>query len=225
MLTQGRCTAEQYTIEFEILEADCFLGDIALMDIYKRGLNDDLVEKIYSVGNMPDSLREWKHWAKKLDKQKRMKEDFQSTKRVVGPSPRPRGFSTIPVNYRPNGNIQIRRSPPPQGNTFRNQGFRNQFSQQGYRPTPTPAQAPAGGAQGGAVPMEIDQAVRRGNQQPYNPMRCFKCGMPGHRAVECRAIIRVMETHTGTNQGNNINEEGNPEGNGGEEGFVSGQTA
>lgn len=73
-LKQGNQTAEEYAASFKELSIHTGYNDAAHMEKFERGLNPALVDKIYSLPNMPTSLKDWIHWATKLDRQWRQRE-------------------------------------------------------------------------------------------------------------------------------------------------------
>lgn len=165
-MRQGSKTAEQFIIDFEILEADANLGDGALTEHFKKGLQPRLVERIFSLENLPATLREWKDYAHRFDRHHRQFLEWQNQSRTVPSAPRPR-FS------------------------FRNdfQPRRFQYGQQqqqsnNFRPCFNPFNPPAARASD-VVPMEVDRTRRMGGMQGPRPLICWKCGQEGHRQNEC----------------------------------------
>jgi hypothetical protein len=74
VLVQGSSTADEYVASFRELKDDTDYNDAALCSAFKKGLNSALVDKIYGLAHMPQTLDEWIHWATKLDRQWRERE-------------------------------------------------------------------------------------------------------------------------------------------------------
>ena len=62
---------------------DAGYNDAALIEKFEQGLNSALVDKIYSLPEMPTTLEEWISWAIKLDRQWRQRE---ANKKAFGQS-------------------------------------------------------------------------------------------------------------------------------------------
>lgn len=165
LLKQGAKTAEQFIIDFEVLEAEANLGDGALTEHFKKSLQPRLVERIFNLENLPTSLREWKEYARRFDRQHHQFLEWQSQSR-----PTPSAFRPRPV--------------------FRNdfQPCRFQYGQQqqqtNFRPRFVPATQPAAHTPD-VVPMEVDLTRRIGGFQGPRLLICWKCRQEGHRQNEC----------------------------------------
>lgn len=73
-LKQGSQTAEEYVAKFREIKDDTGYNDAALVDRFEKGLNSALVDKIYALPEMPNTLNHWIEWATKLDRQWRKRE-------------------------------------------------------------------------------------------------------------------------------------------------------
>lgn len=73
-LKQGSHTADEYVASFRELQEDTGYNDAALVEMFERGLNSALVDKIYALPQMPSTLSDWTLWATKLDRQWRQRE-------------------------------------------------------------------------------------------------------------------------------------------------------
>ena len=73
-LKQGNQTADEYIAKFRELKEDTGYNDAALVDRFEKGLNSALVDKIYALPEMPQTLDHWVFWATKLDRQWRKRE-------------------------------------------------------------------------------------------------------------------------------------------------------
>ncbi|KIJ39764.1 hypothetical protein M422DRAFT_124503, partial [Sphaerobolus stellatus SS14] len=74
LLKQGTYTADEYVSSFDQLKRATGFNDAALVERFKEGLNPVLVDKIFSLPEMPTDLKEWDSWATKLDRQWRQRE-------------------------------------------------------------------------------------------------------------------------------------------------------
>jgi hypothetical protein len=69
LLTQSGKTAEEYVNSFKEIMGETGYNDAALVDYFERGLNAPLVDKIYDLESMPDTLAGWMAQALKFDRQ------------------------------------------------------------------------------------------------------------------------------------------------------------
>src|SRR5688572_28465798 len=92
-LRQGNLTADEFVARFRELKQDTLYNDAALVEKVQQGLNSSLVDRIYTLPQMPSNLEEWFAWAIKLDRQWREREAnkrlFTSSSRSLAPSSRP----------------------------------------------------------------------------------------------------------------------------------------
>ena len=82
-LTQGSHTADEYVASFREVKDDTGYNDAALVEKFEKGLNPPLVDKIYALPEMPETLNEWIHWATKLDRQWRQRETKKKTTNIL----------------------------------------------------------------------------------------------------------------------------------------------
>lgn len=82
-LRQGNHTADEYVASFKEWKDDTGYNDAALVEKFEQGLNSVLVDKIYTLPQMPATLEEWISWAIKLDRQWRQRE---TTRKLLGHS-------------------------------------------------------------------------------------------------------------------------------------------
>jgi Zinc knuckle len=69
VMCQGAKMVDEFILEFKS-EASCSnLGDVALIEYLKVGLNQSLFKSIYQLPHMLETLQEWYEWAMKLDRQ------------------------------------------------------------------------------------------------------------------------------------------------------------
>lgn len=105
-LKQGNQTAEEYIAKFRELKDDTGYNDTALMDRFEKGLNSALVDKIYTLPEMPQTLDHWGLWATKLDRQWRKRE----TRKKAG--------STSPVAKQLTRSLTPASAPPPKSSAI-----------------------------------------------------------------------------------------------------------
>lgn len=91
-LRQGSHTVEEYVASFKELTSKTKYNDAAHVEKFERGLNSALVDKIYSLPEMPTTLAGWINWATKLDRQWRQRE---ARKKVLSSSSTPKQFRSI----------------------------------------------------------------------------------------------------------------------------------
>lgn len=70
-VNQGKGTADEYIVSFQEHELLTGYDDIALVEAFKRGLNEPLRKNIYTFKELPKTLLEWKNAARILDRQYR----------------------------------------------------------------------------------------------------------------------------------------------------------
>jgi hypothetical protein len=106
LLKQGTHTADEYVSSFNQLKRATGFNDAALVERFKEGLNPALVDKVYSLPEMPTDLRGWTSWATKLDRQWRQRD--AEKKQVAATSQKQVSTSVRPTSTRVNQS-----SPPP----------------------------------------------------------------------------------------------------------------
>lgn len=146
LLRQGNQTADEYVAKFRELQDDTGYNDAALVEKFEKGLNSVLVDKIYTLPEMPSTLKEWMSWATKLDRQWRQRE--AKKKSIQNSTSRP--FTLSPQSQ----------SPPPS---------------KPFAPVPTSFIRPSPVAKdSGPVPMEIDSGWK--TVKPIVCWKCRKTG-------------------------------------------------
>ena len=200
LLRQGSKTVDQFIIDFEILEADADLGEGALIEHLKRGLQPRLVERIFGLEHLPLTLKDWKDYARRFDRHHRQFLEWQNQTRPSMSAQRPRPF-------------------------FRNDFARHlqqQQQQRGFRTTSSTNPMPRASD---VVPMEVDRTRRFGGSRGPRPLICWKCGQEGHRQNDCPTQtsrnIRTMQVEEPAVEAS-IHAEGRKEENA--QGFVEDQT-
>jgi hypothetical protein len=73
-LRQGTHTADEYVASFRELVPKTGFNDEAHVEKFQKGLNPTLVDRIYALPEMPQTLKGWMDWATKLDRQWRQRE-------------------------------------------------------------------------------------------------------------------------------------------------------
>ena len=71
---QGSSSADEFILQFKSEASQTDLGEAALIEYLKAGLNLSLFKSIYRLPVMPTTLDEWYSWAFKLDWQYRQEQ-------------------------------------------------------------------------------------------------------------------------------------------------------
>ncbi|KAG9217579.1 hypothetical protein CCMSSC00406_0010096 [Pleurotus cornucopiae] len=169
-LHQGADTAEDYVMKFNAHKDDTGYNDVALVELFKRGLNAGLLTRIYGRRPLPTSCEEWQDEAIALDRQWREAQAYAKSA-LAKPAARTT-TTTAPQNqWRP----YYQRQTPPQNQ-------QQQQQQQQARPTPPAPQIAARDPNA----MDVDRSQRA-------PIRCYKCGGLGHMARDCKRRLDVRQ--------------------------------
>jgi hypothetical protein len=86
LLEQGTHSVDEYVATFRSLQDDTGFNDPALLDYFKKGLNSSLVDNIYKLRPMPETLDDWVKEATALDRQWRQR---QAEKKLKTSTPKP----------------------------------------------------------------------------------------------------------------------------------------
>ncbi|THH05226.1 hypothetical protein EW145_g4948 [Phellinidium pouzarii] len=159
-LQQGTDTCDKFTVKFQALAPRTHYNDAALIELYKKKLNRRLLEKLYSLPNMPDMLQRnqatgdkgWYQWAMQLDRQWR---EFGAQKQVDG--------EVRKVTTGARGGAKTGQQD--QGKTWNASHYNRAGQGTGQAKDPNV--------------MDVDQTRHR------PPVKCFKCGKEGHYATQC----------------------------------------
>ncbi|KAG9219611.1 hypothetical protein CCMSSC00406_0006067 [Pleurotus cornucopiae] len=170
-LHQGSDTAEDYVMKFNAHKDDTGYNDVALVKLFKRGLNAGLLTRIYSRRPLSTNCEEWQDKAIALDRQWR---EAQAYAKLAPAKPAARTMTTTATQnqWRP----YYQRQTPPQQNQ------QQQQLQQQARPTPPTPQIAARDPNA----MDVDRSQRA-------PIRCYKCGGLGHMARDCKRRLDVRQ--------------------------------
>ncbi|KAG9221351.1 hypothetical protein CCMSSC00406_0009928 [Pleurotus cornucopiae] len=170
-LHQGSDTAEDYVMKFNAHKDDTGYNDVALVELFKRGLNAGLLTRIYGRRPLPTNCEEWQDEAIALDRQWR---EAQAYAKSAPAKPAAKTTTTTaPQNqWRP----YYQRQTPPQQNQ------QQQQPQQQASPTPPAPQIAARDSNA----MDVDRSQR-------TPIRCYKCGGLGHMARDCKRRLDVRQ--------------------------------
>ncbi|THH01727.1 hypothetical protein EW145_g6864 [Phellinidium pouzarii] len=168
-LQQGTDTCDEFTVKFQALALQTHYNDAALIELYKKKLNCRLLEKLYSLLNMPDTLqwnqvtgdKGWYQWAMQLDRQWR---EFGVQKRVDG--------ETRKATRGARGSAKTGSGQQEQGRTWNAPNYNRTGQGMGQGKDPNA--------------MDVDQTRR------CLPVKCFKCGKEGHYAVQCRSHLDIQ---------------------------------
>jgi Retrotransposon gag protein len=74
-LKQGTSTADEYVATFKELMDDTGYNDDALVEMFERGLKKLLVDRIYTLSDLLETLDEWMSQALKFDRLHRRREE------------------------------------------------------------------------------------------------------------------------------------------------------
>lgn len=197
-LKQGGRPVDDYIVEFELREYKSGLDDLALTELYKQGLNLELFRECHRDRPVAVTLDEWKEQSRLHDRAARALKEALANR---GDAPRAPAYPTRRPGFG-NPNFQSSRAWPAQG---QNPGSR--FSPpQGPPPNrlPTGRSMPAirnpqtpirpeYNLSPGQSPIAVDrfrQGARTGYQQ-RPPIKCFRCGLLGHRMAECTTRMEI----------------------------------
>ena len=96
LLKQGSTTADEYVGAFKEIMDDTGYNDAALVEKFERGLSKQLVDRIYTLPELPETLDEWVVQALKFDRLFRRRE--QRSKAAGTQHAQPVRHSTNPVS-------------------------------------------------------------------------------------------------------------------------------
>jgi hypothetical protein len=165
----GSNTADEYIQQFETLADELELDEVALIHIFEHGLHCSVTEKIYGLEVMPKTLKSWKEYASRFDNQ------FCQ-------------FHALTKDF-PNSCYSPQMVTNPTSNTMA-PACTNVAA---ATPTTTQTHFPP---TVGPVPMDIDWAHARCQEEFMKKGLCFRCGQNGHVAKDCpqaRPVIRTVD--------------------------------
>src|SRR5882757_9038348 len=155
-IKQGTDTVEKYVVKFRMLQYRTGYDQKALIAIFRRGIHDKLLDRIYNMVDMPTSLEQWFEMAIRFDSQYRERRD-------LGKNSPWRGTST---SQRPNRPSYQRPSGPPPNAPSHN--------------PPTNDRRDQTGTTYGGTGQAMDMGRATGGRN------CYYCGIAGHMARNCR---------------------------------------
>ena len=112
-LRQGSRTAEEYITSFKEIQGETGYNDPALVNKFAKGLNPALVDRIYTLPQMPTSLEEWMDWSTRLDRQWRQRETLKKAWRSNPEQKSPTSLK-LPATSPPSTSITTTTSLSPQ---------------------------------------------------------------------------------------------------------------
>ena len=74
-LKQGTSSADEFVASFRELMDDTGYNEDALVELFERGLTKSLVDRIYSLADLPEKLDDWMSQAMKFDRLQRRREE------------------------------------------------------------------------------------------------------------------------------------------------------
>ena len=161
-MRQGSCSADEFILQFKAEASQTDLGDAALVEYLKAGLNLSLFKSIYQLPVMPTTLEQWYDWAFKLDWQYCQE---QAESKLLHPHSTHAGskFGKLSGGSAEKGKapimmMQEQKAPPPA----------------------TAVTLPSQGTTRASDAMDVDCAGR------CPPIKCFNCGKLGHTSRNCR---------------------------------------
>ena len=184
LLRQRGKPIEQFIIDFELLEADAELDEVALIEHWKRAIDKHIWEKCYEALEIPKTLKEWKDRCLIYDRNFRRRAEESALRNNNLPVKK---FSPYSQNFPSCFNNSFGNNPnqPNPANNFNHNptNFQNPtpFNNQNKPSTTNPQSSNTS-----HVPMEIDRTRRpQAANMQHCPLICYNCGRPGHRRFEC----------------------------------------
>ena len=169
-MRQGSSSADEFILQFKSEASQTDLGEAALIEYLKAGLNPSLFKSIYRLPVMPTTLDEWYSWAFKLDWQYRQE---QAESKLLHPHSTHTGSKFGKLS----GRSTEKRSYP--------------ASEMKAQPLATavtlPVQPHQNLSQHASDAMDVDRAGR------CPPLKCFNCGKIGHTARNCKEKRQIRE--------------------------------
>jgi len=153
---------DKYILQFKAEASQTDLGDTALVEYLKAGLNPMLFKSIYQPPVMPETLKDWYEWAQKLDWQYWQE---QTESKLLGHS----HMTHKPHKTTGGGHekAQAQAQASVWAQPFANAVTPNTHTPQMHQPQNSDA-------------MDVDQGGR------CPPLKCYSYGKLGHTAKFCR---------------------------------------
>jgi hypothetical protein len=89
MLKQGSSSVIEYITTFEQHEGHSQLSEVALISVFKKGLNRPLLNKIHQVPDLPNTLKLLKSFAQRIDTNWRIRRQMQGNSNIFACTARP----------------------------------------------------------------------------------------------------------------------------------------
>jgi hypothetical protein len=165
-MRQGAQSADEFILQFKSEATQTDLGDVALIEYLKAGLNSSLFKSIYRLPVMPTTLEEWYEWAMKLDWQYRQEQAESRLLHTQTSSSSKFGK----LSGRSQGKAQEPKAQPPA--------------------TAVTLPSVPNNPNIASDAMDVDRAGRRA------PIKCYTCGKPGHTSRNCTDKRQIREVTT-----------------------------
>jgi len=157
---------DEYILQFKAKASQTDLGDTTLVEYLKAGLNPVLFKYIYQLPVMPETLKEWYEWAKKLDWQYRQE---QTESNLLGHSLMMHKPHKMTGGGHKRAQAQASAWAQLLASTVTPNAHTPQMHQQVHQHQPQNSDN-----------MDVDQGGR------HPPLKCYSCGNLGHTAKFCR---------------------------------------
>lgn len=212
LLKQRGKPIEQFIIDFEMLEADAELDEVALIEQWKRAIDKHIWEKCYEALEIPKTLKEWKDRCLIYDRNFRRRAEESALRNNNFPVKRFQAYPSQNLPSRFNNPSATNTNRPWSGNNF-NRPFNNFRNSNFPVPQNKPIAQPPQVSNNTHTPMEIDRTRRpQAANIQRRPLICYNCGRPGHRRFECpENHIRTVEAAEEEVEQKEVDDKGFPE--------------
>lgn len=165
-MRQGSMSTDEFILQFKAEASQTDLGDAALVEYLKAGLNPSLFKSIYRLPVMPTALEQWYEWAFKLDWQYRQE---QAESKLL--HPHTQSSSKFGKSGSSGRGVAVHETKAP--------------------PLATAVTLPSTQTHSHEQHTSDAMDVDRGGRRP--PVRCYKCGKLGHISRNCPSARVIRE--------------------------------